>query len=93
MAHRPGVLARLRWRARFGQQDDLDILRYAQALLQDPCVYCGEYGCNSLDHIKAVEHGGHTHWSNLAPCHVECNKKKANKRLLHGFLEFIPVNI
>lgn len=56
---------------------------YIEALLGEPCAYCQEFGCDTLDHIIPLSQpGSQTVWSNLAPAHVECNRAKGSSGLL-----------
>ena len=82
MSRRTGVLANLRSKVK-RKKGGKAALNYMFVLLKDPCVYCGELGCDSLDHIhpKFKREGlttgfGIHHWSNLAPCHNKCNSEK-----------------
>jgi 5-methylcytosine-specific restriction endonuclease McrA len=93
MSHRPGVLSKLKSRARSGRGGRAT-LKYVRIILQDPCVYCGEFGADSVDHIVAVVNRDKLmtgqsgdHWSNLAPCHRSCNSKKGKKGILHVLMD------
>jgi 5-methylcytosine-specific restriction endonuclease McrA len=85
VSHRPGVLSKTRNRVKRGKENPRN-LEYLLALLKDPCVYCGELGSDSLDHIvpmakiELLNTGyGKSHWTNLAPCHQMCNFRKKDK--------------
>lgn len=98
MARRKGVLSHLKNNVRRGK-GGLLTLTYTKIILNDPCVYCGEYGCDSLDHItpvaKATELStgyGKNHYTNLAPCHRDCNRRKGIKGVLYGLMGKLPVN-
>lgn len=54
---------------------------WREALLQDPCVYCGRPS-EGLDHIKASTKGGSDHWENRAPACARCDNAKGNAPLL-----------
>lgn len=93
MSHRAGVVSRYRSRVKRGK-GGRKILNYLEVLLRDPCVYCQEFGCDSIDHIVPVIRedelttgSSRDHWSNLAPCHISCNVKKGSHGVL-GFLQF-----
>jgi 5-methylcytosine-specific restriction endonuclease McrA len=93
MSHRPGVLSRAKNRVKRGKESPRN-LEYLLTLLKDPCVYCGELGSDSLDHIVPIAkiellntNHGKDHWSNLAPCHKSCNFKKKDKEIIHVKLE------
>ena len=70
-----------------------------QALLRDPCVYCGELGADTLDHIipvskpeEVVGRGGGfgmRHWSNFAPAHKYCNSIRGNGGVLSPLLRMV----
>lgn len=80
-SHRAGVLAHFRKKVKQGKGGKNTVL-YLEAILKDPCVYCGEMGCDSFDHINPVVKNGKHHWSNFAPCHKTCNMRKGAKGVL-----------
>lgn len=89
---RPGVMSSLRNRVKHGGAGK-PTLEYINIILKDPCSFCGEYGCDSVDHIvpvcrkdQIVTGFGKDHWSNLAPCHRACNIKKGSRGLIHELL-------
>lgn len=68
-------------------------LAYCQVLLNDPCVYCGQMGSDSIDHIvpyskKDLEGPEFVvnHWSNFSPCHRACNRRKGSKGVLWNLI-------
>jgi 5-methylcytosine-specific restriction endonuclease McrA len=88
VSHRAGVLSKYRSRVKRGKGGKTT-LEYLEVLLQDPCVYCGEFGADSIDHIVPVMRGyevntgwSRDHWSNFAPCHSQCNFEKGSLSLL-----------
>jgi 5-methylcytosine-specific restriction endonuclease McrA len=98
MAHRKGILAVVRRRVRRGRES-AKTLAYLEALLLDPCPYCGEVGSDSLDHIipwtrrdQLVTGYGSEHWTNLTGCHKKCNFKKRDKGLIYELVEFLSIN-
>ncbi len=64
-------------RQRFGK----DLEPYIQALLQDPCSYCGGVS-TTIDHIVPVADGGSDDWENLTPACFSCNRRKWDRSLL-----------
>lgn len=81
-------MSRLRGRIKNGSGGKM-ALEYCQVLLNDPCVYCGEFGCDTLDHITPVIHrdrmpeGMSVHnVLNYAPCHERCNCRKGKRGVL-----------
>lgn len=54
---------------------------YAQALLRDPCCYCGRPS-EALDHIVPESQGGATTWDNLIGVCGSCNSSKRTSSLL-----------
>lgn len=60
---------------------------YVDALLADPCSYCGN-GADFLDHIQAEKRGGSTTWDNVTPVCRECNSSKGPASLL-GYLGWL----
>lgn len=57
---------------------------YLEALLSDPCAYCGAPSTH-LDHIEPQHRGGSHRWLNLVGVCGSCNSRKGTKSLL-GFL-------
>lgn len=47
----------------------------------DTCWICGRGGANSVDHILPYARGGGDEIENLAPAHLECNKKRGTKTI------------
>lgn len=78
MSKHSGILSRVKSNARRGKGGK-GLLKYLMVLLKDPCVYCGEFGCDSIDHIQAKSKEGADKWENYAPAHKDCNKDKGNK--------------
>jgi 5-methylcytosine-specific restriction endonuclease McrA len=66
------------------------LLSWVYTLLRDPCVYCGEPGSNSIDHIRPKSDGGRTEWENLAPCHSKCNAQKGTYGVLFAQTQALP---
>jgi hypothetical protein len=88
-----GVMSRLRAKVRQGKGGRVTLAFLESVLLNDPCVYCQEFGCDSVDHITPIAlidqlntGFGKSHWTNLAPCHKTCNKKKGGKGLIYGLM-------
>ena len=93
MSRRTGVLCRVRKRIK-GGHGGKGTLKYLNTILLDPCVYCGKFGCDSIDHITPIAKReqlstgrGINHWSNFAPCHKRCNEDKQHKGILHVLLK------
>lgn len=66
---------------RRGETSDGETRQYVDAILGDPCVYCGGRA-DSIDHIQPVSKGGRNHWSNIAPACRSCNSGKKDRDLL-----------
>jgi 5-methylcytosine-specific restriction endonuclease McrA len=93
VSHRPGVLSKLKNRAKSGRGGKATY-KYVQLIIKDPCVYCGELGSDSIDHIipvtsqeQLITGQGRDHWTNLAPCHRKCNSIKGKKGILHVLID------
>lgn len=56
-------------------------VEWRRALLNDPCVYCGDTAVG-LDHIVPSSRGGSDHWTNRAPACRDCDQIKGNTDLL-----------
>jgi 5-methylcytosine-specific restriction endonuclease McrA len=54
---------------------------YLQALMADPCSYCGGPG-GHIDHIVPVARGGPNEITNLAAICARCNSRKRTRSLL-----------
>lgn len=65
---------------------DAETVLYAEALLHDPCSYCGAQS-KTIDHIVPVAHGGANHWSNLTASCFKCNQSKRTSPMLQWWLE------
>lgn len=50
--------------------------RVRNAILMDPCAYCGDAWPTTIDHIIPVSKGGTSERSNLAPACRPCNMEK-----------------
>lgn len=88
MGCRTGVISRLNSRVRKGKGGKAT-LAYIRSILNDPCIYCGEFGCDSIEHIvpktrkeELSTGSGISHWTNLAPTHKRCNGSRSCKGLL-----------
>lgn len=68
-------------------------LAYLIDLLKDPCVYCGEPGCNSIDHVVPRSLGGPNNLDNYAPCHRDCNRRRGVKGVLYGFVGKLQLDL
>lgn len=55
--------------------------QYANALLADPCAYCGGPAA-TIDHIEPASRGGADEWENFAPACKACNTSKMTSPLL-----------
>lgn len=60
------------------------LARYYEALVLDPCVYCGAPS-EATDHIEPRGEGVSNDWTNLSPVCTSCNTAKRRRTLL-GFL-------
>lgn len=54
---------------------------WRDALMRDPCVYCGDVA-NGLDHIIAQSNGGGDGWANRAPACRSCDQLKGAAGLI-----------
>ena len=45
------------------------------------CVYCGDKGNLTIDHVKPKSKGGRNSWDNLVTCCGSCNVNKGDKPL------------
>jgi 5-methylcytosine-specific restriction endonuclease McrA len=43
------------------------------------CVYCGQAGATTVDHLLPKCRGGRDTWENLAACCLRCNGQKADR--------------
>lgn len=55
---------------------DPEAATYAEALMADPCNYCGSRMNLELEHITPISRGGDSHWMNLATACRSCNAQK-----------------
>ena len=55
--------------------------RYYDALLRDPCAYCGSPS-EHVDHIEPARQGGENEWTNYTAACATCNARKGNHSLL-----------
>jgi 5-methylcytosine-specific restriction endonuclease McrA len=92
VSHRAGVVSKYRSKVKRGKGGK-KVLAYLEVLLRDPCVYCGEMGSDSIDHIvpvikyeRAKAEDSRDHWTNLAPCHAQCNVRKGSMNLVEFFM-------
>jgi 5-methylcytosine-specific restriction protein A len=53
------------------------------------CWLCKQPGADSVDHVKAVAHGGTNDPANLKAAHLVCNQRRGT--LMTGVAETIPV--
>lgn len=88
MSSRQGVLSRLRHSVERGKGGKLS-LAWCGVLLKDPCVYCGERGCDTIDHIvpyfrrSELMEGRTIHgWDNFAPAHQACNSARKARSIM-----------
>lgn len=58
---------------------------YAAFIANDPCVYCGGPS-HGVDHIIPIAHGGTHTPDDLAPCCLDCNRRKKTLPMLHFLL-------
>lgn len=58
---------------------DLD---YIDALIRDPCAYCGAPSGGEVDHIVPTSEGGDHDWTNFTGCCRSCNPAKGKKSAL-----------
>ena len=65
-----------------GREDEY---AWRPVLLKDPCVYCGGRS-TTIDHIRALAHGGRNGWRNEAGACLDCNGQKQDAPLLHFML-------
>lgn len=70
--------ARMRLRRKGGGPIEIE---YAEALLRDPCSYCGG-PATSIDHVEACDSGGSGTWENLTAACGSCNSRKRTTPLL-----------
>lgn len=82
---RRGILSKVQHDVKRGK-GGRTLLKYLLVLLQDPCVYCGEFGADSIDHIiptskwvQVDKEVGVNHWSNYSPAHKACNRERGTK--------------
>ncbi len=59
---------------------------YEEIIKQDPCVYCGKLGVNTIDHIVPINKNGNSLWTNLAGVCWSCNSSKKDKDVLQFLL-------
>lgn len=81
-----GILSRVRSNSKRGKGGK-GLYKYLKVLLNDPCVYCGEFGADSIDHILAKSRMGADKWENYAPAHEKCNRSKGSKGLVWNLLK------
>lgn len=81
-----GVLSSLKHQVNRGK-GGRKLYEYILILLKDPCVYCGELGCDSIDHIDPLSKGGLNGWENYAPAHKDCNNDKQDGSILQRLLQ------
>jgi 5-methylcytosine-specific restriction endonuclease McrA len=93
LGSRSGVLSRIKANIKRGKGGK-KILAWVQVLLRDPCVYCGKYGADTIDHIvpkakwvQIESEVGVKHWSNFAPAHKKCNFDRGTKPVFWGGLK------
>lgn len=55
---------------------DAEAAAYVEALMADPCNYCGSREHLELEHITPISQGGDSHWMNLATACRSCNARK-----------------
>lgn len=86
--HKRGVLSQVRAKIKSGKGGG-PTMDYILVILNDPCVYCGEFGSDSIDHITPVAkkhllNTGHSrnHWTNLTACHRACNSRKGTNGVI-----------
>ena len=60
----------------------VEALAYIPVIQNDPCVYCGKTGRQTIDHIIPISRGGNGDWGNLAAACLSCNSGKADRSLL-----------
>lgn len=68
-------------RRRTGSDPSPDIDEYAEALMREPCAYCGTTEDITIDHVIPVSRGGKHVRGNLAPACRRCNSSKGSKPL------------
>jgi 5-methylcytosine-specific restriction endonuclease McrA len=68
-------------------------IKYASALLHDPCSYCGNSPAVEIDHINPVARGGSKEWDNLTGACARCNRQKHARPLLVFLCERVLVGL
>lgn len=79
--NREACVARSVARKRGVRMASADTLVYRDALLSDPCAYCGA-DATDVDHINPIVAGGSNEWWNLTAACRTCNARKGRRTLL-----------